>query len=108
MKTEQLMLRCFGEQKGDQWTVVCVDLCLAAEASTIEKAKAKLESQIKEYLFDALVGEDKPHAAMLLSRKAPLSLRAKYHYIALISRIVSAKNHVKSILFTETLPLKPC
>lgn len=108
MRIEQLTLRCFGEQKGDQWTVVCIDLCLAAQSSSFEKAKAKLESQIKEYLFDALVGEDKAHAGQLLLRKAPLSLRAKYHYIGIVNRLLSAKDHMQSILFTETMPLKPC
>lgn len=108
MKTEQLTLRCFGEEKNGQWTLVCVDLCLSAQASTVEKAKKKLEAQIKDYLFDALVGEDKQYANQLLNRKAPISLRAKYHYVAFISRYHSAKDHVRNILFTEIMPVKLC
>lgn len=113
MKVNQLTLRCFGELKDNQWTLVCVDLCLAAQASSVEKAKAKLESQIKEYLYDALAGQDKEFANQLLQRKAPLSLRARYHWLSLKAKVSKSIESLKegkasSVFFTETMPVKPC
>lgn len=110
MKANQLTLRCFGEKKDGQWTLVCIDLCLAVQATSIEKAKAKLESQIKEYIYDALVGEDKDHAESLLNRKAPLSLVVKYYRNTLFVGLskLTQKVKLRRLSFTETLPLKPC
>jgi len=108
MKSTQLNLRCFGEKKEDLWSVVCVDLCLAAQHKSLEKAKANLQEQVKEYLFDALVGEDSEHAEELLNRKAPLSIMFKYHWIGFLNKLNDHKERAKSILFTQSMPLRPC
>lgn len=108
MKTRELTLRCYGEEKNGIWSVVCIDLCLAAQADTADMAREKLELQIRDYICDALVGEDKEHSVELLDRKAPLSLIAKYYYIAMRSELHKHKEMAKSFLFTQSLPLKPC
>lgn len=61
---------------------------------------------IKEYVFDALVGEDKKYAEQLLNRKAPLFEWLKYYYYVFISRFIHAKTGLYH-LFKEPLPLTP-
>lgn len=81
MKVNQLLVRCYAERDGDKWFAVCIDFNLAAQANTAEEVKQDLESQILEYLYDALVGEDRAFAGQMLRRKAPLRYRAKYYLI---------------------------
>ena len=78
MKAIQLFVRCYAEQRGTQWQAFCLDFNLAAQADSFDEAKKKLEAQIDEYVYDALAGEDRAHASVLLRRKAPLTLRARY------------------------------
>jgi hypothetical protein len=106
MKLGKLLLRCLAEKKDDQWQVFCLDLCLAAQADTLEEAKQKLESMIASYIYDALVGEDKAFAAQLLSRKAPLSQWLKYYYYSIMIHGVHITNGVHKI-FKEPIPLTP-
>jgi hypothetical protein len=110
MKNNQLplTLRCFGEEKNGQWSVVCVDFCLAAQSHSLNKAKQLLREQLKDYLFDALAGEDKEHAVALLTRKAPTSLMLRYYWIWLQNKIHDTKQKAKSILFIQPMPMKPC
>jgi hypothetical protein len=96
MNVNKSKVKCFGERKNGQWTVVSLDLCLAAQAATVGEAKAKLDSQIREYLTDALIGEDKAHATALLDRKAPLALYAKYYLIKLLNALSIKNSHVFS------------
>jgi predicted RNase H-like HicB family nuclease len=102
MKTNQLILKCYARYDEGQWIAFCLDFDLAAQASTFEEAKTKLENMIKEYVFDALVGEDREYAEQLLTRKAPLLEWLKYYFYVVI--------HAKAglyRLFKEPLPLTP-
>jgi len=101
MKTTQLILKCYARYEEGQWIAFCIDFDLAAQASTFEGAKTKLESMIKEYVFDALVGEDREYAEQLLSRKAPLLEWLKYYFY-----VIHAKAGLCRI-FKEPLPLTP-
>ncbi|CCE25706.1 conserved protein of unknown function [Methylotuvimicrobium alcaliphilum 20Z] len=103
MNPEQLIMKCYAEQEGDCWVAVCLNFNLAAQGDTYEEAKTKLESMIREYVHDALIGDDKPYAAQLLSRSAPLSLWLRYQII----RLKIALYHTHQKIFDETLPLRP-
>lgn len=74
MKANRLLLKIYGEQNEGQWSLMCLDFSLAAQAETLEEAQVLLQSQIKEYLIEALEGQDRAFAPSLLSRRAP----AKY------------------------------
>jgi hypothetical protein len=108
MNITKLALRCFGEKQNGQWSIVCIDLCLAAQARTEREAKAKLLAQIKDYIHDALIGEHSEHAEQLINRKAPLSLVAKYYWIKAMVRLHHAREKAKKIVFIQPMPLKPC
>lgn len=119
MKSEQLLLRCLVERRKGVWQGFCIDLNLAAQGESAEEVHAKLEEQISDYLYDALVGQDKEYAQQLLGRPAPISIRARYHYFAAISSIQLfgekwhvARNMLARLLrdrspFTEPMPLIP-
>jgi len=100
MRVENLVVRCYAQHSDGIWQAICIDLNLAVEAGSLGEAKAKLEAQIAEYVYDAIAGEDQGHGAALLSRRTPLEFRAKYYAIR-----AALLRHVMS--FTETLPLVP-
>jgi predicted RNase H-like HicB family nuclease len=106
MKINTLILRCYARHNEGQWIAFCLDFDLAAQADTFEDAKIKLESMIKEYVFDALVGEDKEYAEQLLTRKAPIVEWLKYYSYVFRSRFRHAKTGLYH-LFKEPLPLTP-
>ena len=85
----------------------CLDLCLAAQGESFPDAKKKLEGMIKEYVFDALAGEDRAYADQLLSRKAPLQEWAKYYSYMALSHLGGMKDGMRK-LFIEPIPLSPC
>ena len=106
MKATQLVLRCYAENSDNQWQAICLDLNLAAQADTFEEVESKLRDMINEYVFDALVGEDKEHSDYFLSRKAPWSLWLKYYFHCTLAKVGHMKGNVHRF-FNETLPLTP-
>ena len=103
MRPEQLIVKCYAEQDGGCWVAVCLNFNLAAQGDSFDEAKVKLESMIAEYVYDALAGEDKPYAAQLLSRRAPVSTWLRYYLI--VAQIYLC--HSTGRTFDETMPLIP-
>ena len=103
MDPKQLIVKCYAEQEGDCWVAVCLNFNLAAQGDSFEEVKTKLEAMIAEYVYDALVGVDKPYASQLLTRSAPLSSWLKYQLI----RLRIALCHTHEHIFDETMPLRP-
>ena len=106
MNPHELLVRCYANKDGDQWQIFCIDLCLAAQADTFEEALRKMSAMIKEYVYDAVVGEDREYAGKLLSRKAPLKQRATYKWYALMHKIGVFKDGLHR-LFKLPMPLIP-
>lgn len=112
MKPSSLLLRCYARRSEGVWVAVCIDLCLAAQADTFEEARAKLDAQIMDYVYDALAGEDRAHAEELLSRRAPLSQRLEYHGIRLVQSLAATLHLTLGLTkrakgFKRPLPLTP-
>lgn len=99
-----LILRCYAEKEGDQWQAFCLDLSLAAQASSFDDAKNKLEHMIREYVYDALVGKDREHAGALLNRRAPFSYWVRYYCYLALCKVGSVHKEIRR-LFKEPLPL---
>ncbi|WP_405126776.1 hypothetical protein [Ralstonia pseudosolanacearum] len=106
MKASGLLLKVYGERENDQWTFVCLDFSLAAQGSTINEARQKLEEQIFEYIREATVGEDKEHAATLLRRRAPLKYYAKWYLGMTLLRLFGRKSSHEQA-FRESVPMVP-
>lgn len=105
MKPASLLLRVYGEKSEGQWSLVNLEFSLAAQADTLEEARSILESQIKEYLHDALVGQDRPYAAELLRRPAPAKYWIKYWMSQ--AREVFSHSGSKEKAYREALPMVP-
>ena len=87
MENRDLFLKIYGERIDGQWSLICLNYSLAAQAPTLAEAKATLKSQIKEYLYDAQAGDDKEFAYALLNRRAPLKYWAKWWMCYLLIQI---------------------
>lgn len=86
-----LEVRCFAEPIGkESWQAFCVDLDLAAQAESFHSVRRKLDAMIDDYVTEAVQGEDREYCEQLLSRKSPLSLRAKYHTIVALTKTAHA------------------
>lgn len=110
MRPRELVVRCYAEQTGRQWVAVCLDFSLAAQADSFEEVKAKLEAQMREYVYDALVGEDREHAKYLLTRRSPLRFWLRYWLVVLLSKLHNGGNgndRPKQVRFAESMPLAP-
>jgi predicted RNase H-like HicB family nuclease len=104
MKPSQLILKCYAERDSGVWVAVCLDFNLAAQGESFDEVKAKIEAMIDEYVYDALVGEDKAYADQLLTRRAPIPVWLRYYFLKLKHTIF---NGAQDYLFNETMPLRP-
>ncbi len=99
-------LHCIIKKEPDYWAARCLDFTLYAVGDSKEEAIAKLESQINEYLYDALEGEDKEFAAELLLRKAPLRDWVLYHILDFIQHCIRLHGTLGQV-FKPTIPHLP-
>lgn len=106
LRPNQLIVRGYAEKHDDLWVAVCIDFGLAAQADSLAEARRKLDEQIKEYVYDALVGEDREFAGQLLTRRASLAQVLRYHVIMLALKFHAWRNGNRRA-FEEQLPLVP-
>lgn len=106
MKPNNLILKCYAEGKNDLWQAFCLDFDLSVQGESFEEVREKLDAQIREYLHDALIGEDKAYAGQLLSRRAPLTQYLKFYYIVARIKLSHAKDGVIRLI-NEPMPLTP-
>jgi hypothetical protein len=104
VKPIQLVVRCIAEKKGDQWQAFSLEFGLAVQGDTLPQVKHKLDLMLRSYVFDALLGEDRAHAAALMSRKATFGVYAKYYSFCALSFVSTLKDR---ILYREPMPLGP-
>ena len=108
----RLIVRYVAERHGDQWQAFTLEFGLAAQADSQADVQHKLESMIRSYVSDALTGEDREHADVLLNRRATLSVYAKY-YLTLVqcwlARHLGGRSNGKPshMTFKHPLPLGP-
>lgn len=103
MKPSDLMIRCLALREGDQWVAVCLPFDLAVQAESLPEVREKLDEQIRSYLEDALVGQDRAHAEYLLTRRAPWRYWALYW----VAGALNAFHDWRLRKFTTTLPMAP-
>lgn len=106
MKPTELILRCYAEKVDGQWQAFCLDLSLAAQGESAVDVERKLLNMIREYVYDALVGQDKDHASMLLKRRAPLKYWMKFYLLVACFKIGGLREGVEHLFFPP-MPLAP-
>ncbi|MEN9847680.1 MAG: hypothetical protein RL368_420 [Pseudomonadota bacterium] len=110
LNNKRLTLRCYAKREGTHWVAVCIDLSLAAQASSPKEAITKLESMIQTYVKEALT-QHKAYAEQLLSRKAPLSQRLYYYWVllrrlgCLFDKKSNDHNYNDNSVFSEDYPI---
>ncbi len=90
---KKVKLRCYVEKTEAEWVASCLDLCLAAQADSMEEAKNKLHQMITLYLEEAF-GEDKEYIDQLIPRRAPASEWIKYYFFSIrfsINKLIKSK-----------------
>jgi len=80
-----LIVHALFRKRGHQYEGFTLEFGLAVQASSSVDARHKLERIIISYLDDALIGEDRSHAEMLLARRATAKVYALYYYTRLKS-----------------------
>jgi len=83
---DSLTLHCIAKHHSGYWSARCLDFTLYAVGETFDEAKAKLDAQIMEYLYDAIDGQDREFAPQLLLRRAPLRDWVEYYAIFAMTR----------------------
>ncbi len=110
MKPQDLIIRCYAEQKDGAWQAFCLNFDLAVQGKSSEEVHDKLVAMIQDYVYDALAedGVDRDYAAQLLTRKAPLSNWLRYYLIACLCKFNNFKKDLCRITaFNTVLPLGP-
>jgi hypothetical protein len=106
MKTTDLFLRCYAEQHDGLWVAVCIDLCLAAQASDKMDAINKLNLQIVDYVKEAF-SEPEHTEQLLTQRKAPLSQIMRFYWLKLKYHLANSSNTAREVSFTKAMPVTP-
>ena len=105
MKQHELLLRCMAWHDTDgQWVALCLDFDLAAQDDSFEAVKERLDAQVRTYLRDALVGQDREHAGALLRRRAPLRYWIEYYAVMVAHKL---RMHFNAQNYSRPIPLAP-
>jgi hypothetical protein len=84
---KQKLYRCVFEENQGTWEAVCLDLDIAVQGQSFEETYGSLRDGIAQYV-DYVATLPESDKARLLNRKAPVSVRAKFLWLA-ISQIFS-------------------
>lgn len=89
------LLRCYSEGRGDCWEAVCLDLDIAVQGRSFQETYDGLNEAIADYLEYVLTLPE-PDRSRLLSRRAPLSMRLRFLWYALLISFAGSKpGHIK-------------
>ncbi|MFP4684149.1 MAG: hypothetical protein ACLFMW_10875 [Ectothiorhodospira sp.] len=93
-KGGKLVLRCLIDQEGDLYVAHCIDLSLGVQGDSEADVKERMEAAIGSHLqrvTEIYREGDTASAMQLLNRKAPLSIRVKYHLAKLLRHFHSLR-----------------
>ena len=90
---------CYAWGKPGDWEAICVDLDIAAQGASFEQARSELGDAVETFL-DYIADLPEIEQAVMLKRKAPLSLRIRlellsraYALRALLKRRTGSSGH---------------
>ena len=108
MKSIDLVIRGYAKREDDVWVAVCLDYGLASQGDSAEEAMEKLMYQIHEYVYDAVVGDDKEFVKQLLTRRAPLSQWLTYYSYKALFKIRRVQAEFTQLFYRPLpIPLAP-
>jgi tRNA(Ile)-lysidine synthase TilS/MesJ len=89
-------------KRSTHWIAICIDLNLAVQADSSDKARQLLSKQIHSYIIDALT-IDAIHAETLLKRSAPWRYKMLYRAMTVLNAAYIRLANIT--LFTVLIPL---
>jgi predicted RNase H-like HicB family nuclease len=104
----KLLVRCLAERRDTQWQAFSLEFGLAAQGESLNEAKQKLDAMISNYIEDALIGQDRENAHILLKRKAHWSVYARYYFASTMFHFQAFGATLKNRqVFNDALRLTP-
>jgi hypothetical protein len=100
-----IIVHCLFEKRQLGWQGFTLEYGLAVQGESLEDARRRLESVIICYINEALSGEDRPYAEVLLRRRATARVYFRYHLHRLLSNFRPSGGGPKDLI-TFPLPLK--
>jgi len=81
-----MLVRCHAEGREDEWEAICLDFDIAVQGRSFDDAVSQLKSAIVSYLeyVETLPKSERAH---FLRRRAPLSVRIKFAWHALLTSL---------------------
>lgn len=89
--------RCYVHGKGSEWEAICTDLNISVQDDSFEEAKELLNGAITIFL-EEVAGDSEADQKRFLNRKAPLPLRAKFYWSAVLHKFLTHRLNRKNIL----------
>lgn len=80
-------LVCYAHGRGDTWEAICVDLDLAVHGRSLIDVQQRLDHAVSTYIEDARK-ETPATASLLLNRRAPFAVRARYNLSFLVHSLL--------------------
>ena len=83
-----ITLRCYAyhdRENPERWLAHCIDVDVMASGKSFEDARHGLHNAIDLFLESVSELDDEEAVLQLLSRKAPLSVRAKWRLVRLLA-----------------------
>ncbi len=87
-------LHCIAKKHDGYWSARCLDFSLYATGDTLAEAKQKLATEIDDYLFDAIEGDEQQNAAHLLLRRADYQEWLLFYLLRFIANCQTVKNKI--------------
>ena len=92
--SRDLNLYCVARNRGAMWEAFCLDFDLAVQGRTFEEVRQHLSHAVMEYVAEA-DQHDAQVRDRLLSRKAPLSVRALWRWRLALAAIFGGGDNEK-------------
>ena len=90
-------LFCTARGHGADWEAFCLDFDLAVQGGSFEEVKQRLSDAVVEYVTEACAQEAEVRER-LLSRKAPLSIRALWRWRLALAAIIGG-GHAEKVAY---------
>lgn len=95
------------ERDGDVYAAHCIELGIAVQGDSVKQVKAMMDEAIGDYIsrvVEIYKEGDVESAKALLTRKAPLSIRCKFHVLKFINYFRNRNRSLENNVWEEDRP----
>ena len=105
MLSQPMEVRCFIEREQSVWVGHCIEFGISVQADSVEDVRDRLHTAAQAYvdrIGELVRAGDKAGARQLFARKAPASIRLRYHWTKLLASLHVSRNGPS--LWADQLP----